>query len=137
MVGVISSLCFSITEEGYMKLEKDPVTYLLRSASALAVLRAVSKGKPLSTADVRKTTGLAPQVLKETVDHLDTFGLAHLKILPGVKRHQTPHGVSYPVHIQVTREGQHLLSVVEEVRETLRRHEKVLPSATVERWLIA
>ncbi len=120
-----------------MQLEKDPVTYLLRSASALAVLKALETGDPVGMAEVRKTTRLAPQVLKDAVDHLDTFGLAHLRVLRGAKPQQTPRGMALPVHVQATRQGRELLAVVEAVRETLRTHAKVLPSATKERWLTA
>lgn len=142
-VSFIAPECFNIVEAPSeagrrpVQLEKDPVTYLLRSASALSVLKALEQGEPVSMAKVRKATGLAPQVLKDAVDHLDTFGLAHLRILRGAKPQQTPRGMAVPVHVQATKLGRELLGVVEAVRETLRAHAKVLPSATKERWLTA
>ena len=120
-----------------MQLEKDPMTYLLRSGSALTILKVLETGAPVKVAEVRKRTGLAPQILKDSLDHLDTFGLAHLRVLRGGRPQRTPRGMAFPVHVQITKLGRDLLTVADAVRETLRAHAEVLPPATKERWLTA
>jgi DNA-binding HxlR family transcriptional regulator len=138
-----SSETFKDLESGdtRMLLEKDPLSYLLRSSQAFAILEKLSDGKPRSPREVRHALNLHPQTLKETVDHLNLLGLVSLVVPPGSKTHRVPRGIAVPIELRVTRSGQEVFELAQEVasdiRSRVRRHEKALPAATVHRWLPA
>ncbi len=121
-----------------MKLEKDPAAFLIRSDVALSVLTQLRDGKVHKPGDLRRALGgMHPQTLRETVDQLDTLGLAHLRVLPGSKPVKVPHGVGLPVVLQITRKGQKVLDHVDHYRRLVRHDHALLPPATLERWLEA
>lgn len=121
-----------------MKLEKDPVAFVIRSDAALRVLTVLRDGKPRKPSEVRRAAGnLHPQMLKETVDHLDTLGLAGILVLPRTKPVRTPHGFSVPIVLRITREGQDILDHIDHYRALVKRDQGLLPPATVHRWLEA
>ncbi len=124
-----------------MQLESDPLGYLLRSDAGFAILEFLSDGRPRPPRDVRHALNMHPQTLKESVDHLNTLGLVSLVVPPGSKPRQVARGVALPIELRVTRSGQEVFQLAEEVasdiRTRVRRHEKGLPAATVSRWLPA
>ncbi|MCI4373089.1 MAG: hypothetical protein L3K02_05545 [Thermoplasmata archaeon] len=124
-----------------MQLEKDPLGYLLRNKAGFAILEFLNDGKARPPREVRHTLGLHPQTLKEAVDHLNGLGLVSLMVPPGSKPRRVGRGVALPIELRVTRSGQEVFQLAEEVasdiRSRVRRHEKTLPAATVDRWLPA
>lgn len=124
-----------------MKLDSDPLGYLLRSDTGFAILETLKDGTPLSPVKVRHGLGLHPQTLKEAVDHLNEFGLVTLQIPPGSKARMVTKGVALPLVLQITAEGQEILHLAEGAREYIQRkveaREKHLPASTVERWMPA
>ncbi len=121
-----------------MKLEKDPAAYLIRSDAALTVLTLLRDGRPHKPTDVRKEAGgMHPQQLKETVDNLDTLGLASIMVLHGSKSAKTSRGVALPIVLRITRKGQEVLDHVDHYRALVKRDQALLPPATLHRWLEA
>ena len=121
-----------------MKLEQDPAAFLIRSDTALKVLTVLRDGKPRKPAEVRRAAGdMHPQQLKETVDHLDTLGLASIMVLPRSKAVRTPHGFAVPIVLRITRHGQEVLDHIDHYRALVKRDQAILPPATVHRWLPA
>jgi len=124
-----------------MQLETDPLGYLLRSDHGFAILEFLNDGKPRPPREVRRALNLHPQTLKEAVDHLNTLGLVSLVVPAGSKPRRVARGVALPIELRVTRSGQEVFQLTEEVasdiRSRVRRHEKALPAATVNRWLPA
>lgn len=139
MVEVISPVVISIPDEATrMRLEKDPAAFLIRSGIALSVLTSLRDGRSHRPADVRRAAGnVHPQMLKETIDHLDTFGLASLVILPGSKPVRHPHGVAVPVALKITKKGQDILRHMGHYQDLVKRDRALLPPATIHRWLEA
>ncbi len=137
------SLAFNHTEGKMitMKLDSDPLGYLLRSDTGFAILETLKDGTPLSPVKVRHELRLHPQTLKEAVDHLNDYGLLTLQIPPGSKARRVPRGVALPLVLQITLEGQEVLHLAEGAREYIQRkveaREKHLPASTVERWMPA
>jgi DNA-binding MarR family transcriptional regulator len=125
----------------FMQLERDPLGYLLRSDPAFAILELLHDGKPRPPREVRHALELHPQTLKEAVDHLNTLGLVSLVVPPGSKPQRVGRGIAVPIEVRVTRSGQEVFQLAQEVasdiRARVRRHEKTLPPATVSRWLPA
>lgn len=130
---------FRIPEGGQtMKLEKDPAAFLIRSNVALEVLASLRDGKPHRPTEIRHALGeMHPQVMREVIDHLGTLGLAHLRVLPGSKAERVPRGVALPVVLQITKQGQAVLSHVDHYRQLVKKDQSLLPHATVSRWLEA
>ena len=124
-----------------MKLDSDPLGYLLRSDTGFAILEELKDGLPLSPVKVRHGLSLHPQTLKEAVDHLNGYGLLTLQIPRGSKARRVTKGVALPVVLQITSEGQEVLHLAEGAREYIQRkveaREKHLPASTVERWMPA
>jgi DNA-binding HxlR family transcriptional regulator len=121
-----------------MKLEKDPAAYLIRSEPARRVLLALREGGPRRPSEVRRSLpGMHPQILKETVDHLATLGLARLRVPPGSRSETTRRGVTLPVILEITHRGHAVLDHLDHYRALVRRDRALLPPATVERWLEA
>ena len=122
-----------------MNLETDPLGYLLRNRAALAILQHLGDGTGRTPRALRHSLGFHPQTLKEAVDHLNSLGLVSLVVPAGTRFRRAGRGVALTIEIHVTRSGQAVLTLVDEVgsdiRSRVRRHEKVLPSATVHRWL--
>jgi DNA-binding HxlR family transcriptional regulator len=121
-----------------LKLEKDPAAFLIRSDSALSVLMQLRDGRPRSPPELRRTLGnMHPQILRETVDHLSTLGLAHLRVLPGSKPTKAATGVALPVVLQITSKGQRVLDHLDHYRALVRKDRALLPASTIQRWLEA
>ena len=121
-----------------MRLERDPAAFLIRSNVALEVLTQLRDGRPQRPSEVRRALGgMHPQILRETVDHLGTLGLAHLRVLPGSKPAKVTRGVALPVVLQIARKGQAVLDHVDHYRELVRQDRALLPRATLERGLEA
>lgn len=124
-----------------MQLDRDPLGYLLRSDHGFAILELLHDGRARPPREVRHALDLHPQTLKEAVDHLNTLGLVSLVVPPGSKPQRVGRGSGVPIEIRVTRTGQEVLQLAQEVasdiRVRVRRHEKALPPATVSRWLPA
>ncbi len=124
-----------------MQLEKDPLGYLLRNEASFAILEYLNDGKPRPPREVRHALELHPQTLKEAVDHLNTLGLVSLIVPAGSKPHRVGRGMALPIELRVTRSGQEVfqlaVEVASDIRSRVRRHEKRLPTATINRWLSA
>ena len=121
-----------------MKLEKDPAAFLIRSDAALSILTVLRDGKSHRPSDVRRALGgLHPQILREVIDHLDTLGLAQIRVVPGSKPVKLPHGVVLPAVLQISRKGQRVLDHVDHYRKLVKADQALLPPATLERWLEA
>lgn len=124
-----------------MKLDSDPLGYLLRSDTGFAILEGLKGGTPLSPVKVRHDLSLHPQTLKEAVDHLNGYGLLTLQIPRGFKSRRVTKGMALPVVLQITAEGQEVLHLAEGARKYIQRkveaREKHLPASTVERWMPA
>lgn len=121
-----------------MKLERDPAAYLIRSEPARRVLLALREEGPRRPSEVRRSLpGMHPQILKETIGHLGTLGLARLRVLPGSRSAKISRGVALPVVVELTARGRSVLDHLDHYRALVRRDRALLPPATVERWLEA
>jgi hypothetical protein len=118
---------------------EDPLSFVLRNRPAREVLEQL-QGKPLMIPiDLRKSVGLHPETFRRLVSDLDEFALITIRALPRPReaRRRTPGVLRIPVGVEITDTGRNLLEVTRGVRETVRRHARLLPEASAEHWLLA
>ncbi len=124
-----------------MQLERDPLEHVLRNKASFALLESLQDGVPRSPVEVRHELEMHPQTLKESVNHLNGYGLLTISIPRGSPMRRTTKGVALPVVLRITAEGQEILSLARQANDFIQRkvqgREKHLPAATKERWLPA
>ena len=124
-----------------MQLEKDPLEHVLRNKASFAILEALHDGIPQSPVEVRHMLEMHPQTLKESIGHLNGYGLLTISIPRGSPMRRTTKGVALPVVLRITAEGQEVLRLARQATDFIQRkvqgREKYLPAATKERWLPA
>lgn len=124
-----------------MKLDKDPLGYLLRSSTGFAILELLHDGKARRPLEVRGRLRLHPQTAKEAVTHLNRLGLVTLSVPPGSTPRRTARRVGVSLVVRITAEGQEVLRLAETtrrfVRSEVRKRGAALPAATRAQWLPA
>ncbi len=120
-----------------MKLPEDPVEWLSYNHPGREILQAVHDGKEYAPLELRKACGMHPETFRRAVHTLELYGLVEIHAKEGEKLQRVPKGWGIQVVVEVTRQGKHVLGVLQGFSAVVREHAKGLPRATRERWLTA
>jgi hypothetical protein len=89
--------------------------------------------------DLRKSVGVHPEAFRRLISDLDEFALVSIRALPRRKptMHRRSDVLRIPIGIELTSTGRNVLQLTQGVRDTVRRHSRLLPEASAEHWLPA
>jgi predicted ArsR family transcriptional regulator len=86
---------------------------------------------------VRKDLGVHPEAFRRLLSDLDAFDLISVRAMPRRRPVHLPRAMPLRLArgIELTRQGENVLELAREVRETVRRWAPLLPVSSSEHWL--
>lgn len=115
----------------------DPLTFVLRNRPADDFLEKLLGKPPMIPATIRKSVGIHPESFRRLASNLHEFSLISIQprraSAASTKRIRVM--VRPQIEIQLTKEGENVLSVAHAVRASVRRNRRLLSPASLRHWL--
>jgi hypothetical protein len=118
---------------------EDPVVFVLRNRpaqNALETLRGQPRMTPLT---LRKATDTHPEKFRRLISGLNDVALISIRALPQARPKRGRRSLTFqvPIGIGLTRTGDNVVTLANEIRDHVRRRQELLPGASEHHWLRA